>query len=149
MERAKGRICALRGASATVRVETGISCPRCASGKGCGAALLQGGEREVQIDIDLPPGVTPAIGDTVRLAISPVYLLNAALVAYGLPLAGMVLFAGLSLWLAGDDKEWVSVAAALSGLLAGTVLGRRLMNNRRLCRQFRPEYDGMIGVHDG
>ena len=149
MERTKGRICALRGSRATVRVDTRASCPRCASGKGCGAALLQANERAVQIEIDLPPGVLPAVVDTIGLAISPVYLLNAALIAYGLPLAGLVLFAGLSLWFAGGSNEWLSMAAAAFGLFAGLVSGRRLLNNRRLCRQFRPAYDEAVGQGDG
>jgi positive regulator of sigma E activity len=149
MERTKGRICAVEGTCATVRVDTRVACPRCASGKGCGAALLQGNERTVQIDIDLPPGIVTAVGDTIGLAISPVYLLNAALIAYGLPLTGLVLFAGLSRWVAGAGNEWVSVAAAAFGLYAGLLLGQRLLNNRRLCRQFRPEYDGMSGDDSG
>ena len=91
----------------------------------------------------------PSVGDTVGLAISPVYLLNAALIAYGLPLAGLVLFAGLSLWVTGGGNEWVSVAAAAFGVFAGLLLGRRLMQDRRLCRQFRPEYDGSTGSDDG
>ena len=122
-----------------------MSCPRCASGKGCGAALLQGDQRTVQLEIDLPPGVTAAVGDTIGLAISPVFLLNAAIIAYGLPLFGMVLFAGLSRWVTGEGSEWVSILAAAAGLGAGLLLGRSLMSNRRLCREFRPEYDGMVG----
>lgn len=145
MERTKGRICALHGARATVQVDSRVTCPRCASGKGCGAALLQGNERAVRLDVDLPPGVTPAVGDTIGLAISPTFLLNAALIAYGLPLGGMVLFAGLSLWFARDGNEWISIVASVIGLFAGLLYGRHLMKNRRLCRQFRPEYDEFPG----
>jgi len=149
MERTEGRICALHGARATVQVDTRVSCPRCASGKGCGAALLQGNERTIQLDIDLPPGVTPSVGDTIGLAISPAYLLNAALIAYALPLGGIVLFTGLSLWFARDGNEWISVVASVLGLFAGVLFGRYLMRNRRLCRQFRPEYDETTGEPDG
>jgi sigma-E factor negative regulatory protein RseC len=145
MERTNGRIFALDGTSATVEVDTRLSCPRCASGNGCGAALLQGEQRTVQLQIDLPPGITPSVGDTIGLAISPVYLLNAALIAYGLPLIGMVLFAGLSRWVTGDGSELVSIAAAVAGLVVGLLLGRNLMKNRRLCREFKPEFDGMGG----
>ena len=149
MERTIGRICALRDSCATVRVDTRAACPRCASGKGCGAALLQGNERVIELNIDLPGGVDPAVGDTIGLTISPVYLLNAALIAYGLPLAGLVLFAGLSVWFAGEGSEWISVAAAAVGLFAGLRFGRRLLRNRRLCRQFRPQYDGRPGESGG
>jgi len=90
MDRASGEILSISADTATVSV-VASGCPRCAAGKGCGAGLLASSEGSTQVDIQLSPGHFYRTGDAVTLTIASSSLLRAALLAYGLPLAGTVL----------------------------------------------------------
>ena len=94
------------------------ACARCLDGGGCGMGLL-GRRAEGAVTLTLPsPRPRPAGGSNVRLAARP-GVLGAALVGYGLPLAG-VLAGALS-----------GPLAAAAGLAAG-VLGARLVARDRV-----------------
>src|SRR5690606_15793996 len=100
----EGTVVTASGTFATVRVEASLACARCAAGRGCGAGLLQKGrtrtfEARVPADLHLEPG------DIVRLELKPDHLLQAASLAYGLPLLGIMLGVGAASGLADADNE--------------------------------------------
>ncbi len=93
------------------------ACARCLDGGGCGMGLL--GRRAADtVTLTLPaPRQRPAIGSRIALAANP-GVLAAALVGYGLPLAGILVGA-----LSGP-------MAAVSGLAAGMLVARCLARGR-------------------
>jgi sigma-E factor negative regulatory protein RseC len=110
------------GTLAIVDVDVEAACPRCAAGKGCGAGLLTGAGRIRRVEAVVGDDMSLAAGDCVEIGLAPANLLRAAMLAYGLPLAGGVGFAGLAyLWAAGDTA---AALAALAGMLLGLMLSR-------------------------
>jgi sigma-E factor negative regulatory protein RseC len=148
MEKAVGKVLSLADSTATVSVDIGTSCARCRAGKGCGAALLQDPDRRVNIDVTLPADSAFAVGDSITLAISPAYLLRAAMLAYGLPLAGMLVALALARMSGAVHADWQAVLYALGGLAVGLSTSRRMLKNERVCRQFVPELGGIPGAHE-
>jgi len=112
MTQRSGRIVAIDGGIATVRVEAPSACASCGSRGACGGART--------IELPAPAGIRP--GTAVTLAVPEDGLLRGALLAYGLPpaatLAGAVLLSG-----AGD---LAAAAGALCGLGLGLIALRRL-----------------------
>lgn len=146
MESTAGLVIAVIGDTATVEVSSPIACRRCAAGRGCGAGLLDAGKTSA-IDVKIPPGSGLAPGDAVALVIDSQQLLQAATFAYGLPLAGLMLFAGLGALLWPEAGDAVLAALGLVGLLAGAIfsrwrLGRR---NNTTCARFRPVVERTAG----
>ena len=122
------------GVVARVELDERFACARCAEGRGCGAGLFGAGRErpvfEIPLKSDRATGWTPAAGDRVELTAAPGTLLEAAALAYGLPLAGAAgaaLLAGLS-----GAGDFTAVLAALVGLVAAFVVSRRLQS-RRAC----------------
>jgi sigma-E factor negative regulatory protein RseC len=148
MESVIGKVSSVRDCVATIVVESPIGCHRCASGKGCGAGLLTGTEKQRQIEIIVPSGMNLHVGSGVRLAVAPRDLLRAASIAYGLPLVTMLAFIGLAwAWLGAlDDLPAMLVAAV--GLLAGLVAGRQLLKTEAACRHLVPVIDGLVDLGD-
>jgi len=142
METAIGEVSAVNGNSATITISSPLACRRCAAGKGCGAALTLSGERSRQIDVDVPPGLRLQAGDPVRLAISPRHLATAAILAYGLPLAAMLVFLAGSAVAGAELGDGQSVLVALVGLACGFAVSRRLLAGAAVCRKFIPVFDG-------
>lgn len=134
MNSATGQVIDVREADArvTVRVEAAVGCARCAAGRGCGAGLAGTGSRSFEFELPLPQDATELrVGDTVTLDLEPGNLLRMALLAYGAPLAGASLLAGMAYAL--DATEPVAVGAALLGLVGGMLLtGYR--SRRGTCR---------------
>lgn len=139
METVVGTICALNPEYATVCVDAPVACQRCAAGKGCGAGLFQSSGQRREIQVVVPAHMTLQNGDTITLRIDSKFLLRAALLAYGLPLAGLVLFPALAWLAAGRPDDLAAVLYAVLGLGTGFALGRRIMANGSICRQFVPE----------
>ena len=106
---------------ATVRVDASASCERCARGQGCGLGLNVSGP--TIIDIALPRGFTPRSGQQVSLEVCSGGLLPAALVAYGLPLVGLITGASIGTAL---NSEALAAVSAVAGLLLGAAAARRL-----------------------
>ncbi len=107
-------------ASVTVRVDKAVSCARCAAGKGCGAGLTSGAGRALELELRVPDSGSPLrVGDSVQLNLLPGNLLRAALLAYGVPLAGAALAAAMAFALGASEPA--SVTAALAGLMAGMI----------------------------
>ncbi len=140
MDRASGKIISVRADTATVSVaDTG--CPRCAAGKGCGAGLLTGRPGSTEVELQLPPGHRYRAGDTVTLSIASSSLLRAALLAYGLPLAGTVLALTVGWLVMAPLSDFAGVLIALAGLLAGFIAGRSQLRKDDWCKQFVPSID--------
>jgi sigma-E factor negative regulatory protein RseC len=140
MDRASGKIISVCADTATVSIaDTG--CPRCAAGKGCGAGLLTGRTGSTEVELQLPPGHHYRAGDKVTLSIASSSLLRAALLAYGLPLAGTVLALTLGWLLMAPLSDLAAALIALAGLLAGFFAGRGQLRKDDWCRQFVPSID--------
>lgn len=130
-ETAAGRVVGLRDGDspekrvALIAVDPVPACRRCMEGRGCGAGLLYA-PGATEIAIPAPSGIDLVAGDVVELRLPAAALLRAASLAYGLPLAGLLLAAaGAALMGAGDV---VTVLAAGGGMLAGALAARRRLS---------------------
>lgn len=131
-----GRIVSVADGRATVSVDRAFGCARCAAGRGCGAGLLAVQSR--LIDVRLVAGLALRPGDEVRLALAPSSLLRAALLAYGLPLAGLVTALGIAWYLKQSLADRPAVALAAVGLVAGLLVGRHFLNRDGCLRNLVP-----------
>lgn len=134
-ECAVGTVIATGRGTATVSVEAVVACERCATGRGCGAAL-PGRRRSRQLRVSVPDGLDLQPGDTVRLGLEPAVLLRAAWLAYGLPLTAMV--AAVAAGSASVQSEAGAVALGAAGLAAGAAAARHLLRRERGVRRFVP-----------
>lgn len=122
----------------TVQVDAPVVCPRCAAGRGCGAATAFAQRTSRAIDIAVPRGISLQVGDTVKLSLAPARLLQAAWLVYGLPLFGMVGAIALVTFALDGGNDLAAVAIALGGLVAGFLLGRRRLRRAACWGQFVP-----------
>lgn len=122
-----------------VRVEAAPACPRCASGKGCGAGLLAGRRAARELSLPRPPGFDLAPGDRVTLTLPGEKLLGASLLAYGLPLLALVVapVAASKLWGPFGDAGLAAIGAG--ALAAAIVAGRRLLARDRCLERLVPD----------
>jgi sigma-E factor negative regulatory protein RseC len=134
-ECAIGTVVATGPGQATVSVEAAVACERCATGRGCGAAL-PGRRRRRQLQVNVPDGLDLQPGDMVRLGVQPGTLLRAAWLAYGLPLSAMV--AAVAAGSASVESEAGAVALAAMGLAIGAAAARRQLRGERGMRRFVP-----------
>lgn len=141
---AQGIVETVQGNSATVRVPRS-TCPRCEAGQGCGAGIFAGQGGDVSVTVGLPPEATVHVGDRVNLTLQPGGLLRAAFTAYGLPLAGLVLAAGIAR--AMDSAEVESVVWGLCGLVGGVLLARRRRD--RCLSSLQPRITGSASSGSG
>jgi positive regulator of sigma E activity len=86
----------------------------------------------VPADLRLEPG------DIVRLELRPDHLLQAASLAYGLPLLGIVLAVGAASGIADTDNETPVIACGLLGLVAGLMAGRRILRKEGCLQNMMP-----------
>jgi len=151
MDRPRGRIIELIPGSvprcAVVEVVTTVTCPRCASGRGCGAGLTGGNGVPRRVDAVLPAHLEVGDGDDVWLEFPSQNLLRAALIVYGLPLAGMLVVAG-GTYLAGSS-DLQAVAATLLAGLGGVATGRAYLQRRGCLRRFMPRVTGCPAGESG
>ena len=77
-----------RGVTAIVDIEADAVCARCASGRGCGAGILAARSGTRRLDIAVGEDLKLSEGDVVDIQLAPRNVLAAALLVYGLPLAG-------------------------------------------------------------
>ena len=125
------------GVRAVVDVEVAAACPRCASGKGCGAGVFTTYEGLAQaVEVSVPAGLDLLEGDVVEISLAPNNLLQAAKLVYGLPMLGAILGAALAYGFAFGDAA--AAAAALVGLGAGLVVSRRRLMRSSCLRRFVP-----------
>ena len=123
------------GARAVVEVDGAPACPRCAAGKGCGAGLLPtGGPRRFEADIR--EGFDARVDDRVEVTLAPRNLLRAAVIVYGVPLAGGLGGAAAAYAFALGDAG--AALAALFGLAAGLAASRWRLGQAACLRDFTP-----------
>ena len=146
MESPVGKIVSIDDGKATVEVERTAACPRCASGKGCGAGLLSGSTRPALLEVSMPLRQQFSEGDEVRLILEPTHLLRATILVYGLPLLGIVvmLILGWSMMRPLSDPQ--AIAFAVAGLAAGLVVGRWQLNRQECLKHFVPKISGAADV---
>lgn len=113
-------VVATTGRTASVSLPP-VRCSRCLSGRGCGAGLLSVGGRERRVSVDLAPGLDVGAGDRVRLSQDGTAVLKAASLAYGAPLAGILLAAAIAT--AGGLSGGAALALAALGLAGGAGAG--------------------------
>lgn len=138
MDSPLGRIVSIADGQATVSVDAAAICARCAAGKGCGAGLLTGGNRTRMIEVQLSPGLGLKAGDEVRMTLAPSHLLRAAVLAYGLPLAGIVIALGAAWYLNQSLDDHFAIALAIGGLLIGGLFGRHFLNKDACLKNLVP-----------
>jgi positive regulator of sigma E activity len=74
----------------------------------------------------------------VSLELEPDHLLQAAWLAYGLPLLGIVLAVGAASVVAGGEKESLVIVCGLLGLVAGLLAGRRILRKEECLQNMTP-----------
>ncbi len=115
--------------SAELDIEPASACKRCAEGRGCGAGLLGAGAaglpKRLRLDVDERQDFRP--GDSIVVEVPAHCLRQAAISAYGLPLAGLLSGALLGATVAGSvpaDGDVAGIVCALAGLVLGAALSR-------------------------
>ena len=150
MEQATGHVIALETGSASLRAEVEVSaavaCARCASGRGCGAGLLGASEKNRRVHALIAAGVDVHEGDEVRIELSPLQLLRASWLVYGLPLVAAVIATGVAYLFGLDD--FYAVAAAVVGMAAGLVVARRQLSSASCLYRFTPTIVARLPVPD-
>jgi positive regulator of sigma E activity len=121
MMTAQGRVIAIAGSRAQVRIEPASGCSSCGSRGSCA-----GGKPQV-IWVDAGPGVT--IGELVNFALRDGTFRAAALLGYLLPAVTTLIGAAV----AADGGDIASAVGAAAGLFVGLVIVRIL--GRRLTRK--------------
>lgn len=130
--------------TATVSVAMASACPRCASGRGCGAGLLQQGKPRV-LEVRVAEGLVLEAGDRVSLSLAPELLLRAAVLAYGLPLAALLAAVALASGLFGAGSELALVSSGAAGLSLGALAARRILRKDRCLHHMLPTATRKIG----
>lgn len=95
-------------------------------------------DRTTRIDVRIPRDMVLKRGDAVQLVVDSGQLLRAAMLAYGLPLAGLLLFAGLAALLSPNAGDLRLAVFGLAGLLVGVFVSRRRLGRRVSCERFVP-----------
>ena len=124
------------GVRAVVAVEFASACPRCATGKGCGAGIFTAGSGVRQVEASVRSGLEIAVDDVVEISLAPDNLLRAAVLVYGLPMLGAVVAAAIAYALSLGDAG--AALAALLGLGTGLVIGRWRLRQSECLQQFVP-----------
>jgi sigma-E factor negative regulatory protein RseC len=124
------------GIRAVVEVEAEVACARCANGRGCGAGIFQARAGSQRLDIAIGPDLEVSEGDLVDIELAPQNVLRAALIVYGLPLAGAAIAAALAYRLELGDAG--AAVTALGGLAAGAMFCRFRLRDDGCLARFTP-----------
>jgi len=140
MEQAFGSVIAIQSetspSSAEVEVSGGLTCARCASGRGCGAGLLGSSNKNRRVTARIASGITVQEGDEVCMELESRRLLQAAWLVYGTPLAA-ALIASAGAYLTRLPDIYAAVAA-LVGAGVGVAIARSRLRKTTCLRQFMP-----------
>ncbi len=132
------------GEHAIVEVDAATVCPRCAEGRGCGAGIFSEATSSRRFEARIPRGVTVEAGDIVQVSLEPEYLLRAAVIAYGLPLAGAAIGAAAAYRLELGDVG--AATLALAGLGAGLWLARLRLRRKECLASLTPTIVGRVAA---
>ena len=150
MEQATGHVIALETGNVSLRAEVEVSaavaCARCAAGRGCGAGLLGASEKNRRVHALIAAGVDVHEGDEVRIELSPLQLLRASWLVYGLPLVAAVIATGVAYLFGLDD--FYAVVAAVVGMAVGLVVARRQLSSASCLYRFTPTIVARLPVPD-
>lgn len=140
----RGKVSRLEGGIAWVECQSRSGCERCARGQGCGGGVLGAllGDRLHRVQA-LAGDHELQVGDQVELGIAEASLLSGAFLVYLLPLAGLLAGALGMGYLVGFDKDTLTVMSGAAGLVAGSLLSRRL--HVREQKRFQPEILSNLG----
>ena len=148
MDSPRGRILSVHPDAAppfaVVEIAAAPGCARCASGKGCGAGVLAGDERPRSVEARIAHGLAVREGDSVCVRLAPKNLLRAALIVYGLPLAGAIAASAVAHLLGARDPA--AVAMVLVGAGLGLLIGRLRLRQARCLRDFTPMVTERLGL---
>ncbi len=151
MENLQGKIISIardaNGARATIDVEAGVICPRCAEGRGCGAGIFGTSDQPRRVEAVLAAGLSVSVGDSVSLSLGSRNLLQASIIVYGWPLFGAATGAVLAQFAAFGDTG--AVIAALTGLTLGALLARIRLASSECLSRFVPVVTGHYPGHAG
>ena len=144
MDDPKGKIVGFKhdrvGDFAVVDVDEGVACQRCAAGRGCGAGILGRSGKVRRVEARVAEGHDLREGDRVYLQLAASNVLKAAVLVYGLPLAGAAIAAALAYLLGLGDAA--AAALAIAGLGLGYQLGRRRLQRPGCLADFTPTITG-------
>ena len=132
------------GVRALIEVEAEAVCPRCAEGRGCGAGILSGAGRVRRVEARIPRGLDVVVGDVVRVVLAPEQMFRAAMIVYGIPLAGAALGALGAYQLGLGDAG--AALLALAGLAAGLSIGKSRLRRRDCLARFTPSISGRVAA---
>ena len=132
------------GTRAVVEVDARTVCARCAAGRGCGAGILAGRSGKRRLDVALGDDVGLSEGDVVSIELAPGNVLRAALLVYGMPLAGASAGAMLAHMAALGDVG--AAVLAIGGLFAGAMIGRRRLGHESCLARFTPTVSRRAGL---
>ena len=125
----RARVVAVDADACWVQTIATPGCSACSSGQGCGGGVIGKllGERRHHLRVALPASVRPAVDDEVEIGVREHSVLRASVLAYLLPLAGIVAgaVAGERLAPTGGSDAW-SMAAAAAGFLLAVAAARAL-----------------------
>ena len=121
---------------AIIEVDAAVACPRCAAGKGCGAGILGAGRGTRRVEAVIDSGLHLGEGDRVQLTLAPDSVLRASIIVYGFPLLGAIVAAAVAYSLSLGDLG--AALAALAGIGAGMLFGRRRLRRKQCLREFMP-----------
>ena len=131
---------------AVVEVEPAALCARCAAGRGCGAGLLANTRAARRLEVSVAPGLALQQGERVYLTLEPANLLQAALLAYATPLAGMALTLVTASVLLGPVGDVAGIVAAIVGLAGGWFIGRSILRRHTCLRRLVPAVHARAGA---
>lgn len=126
METRTATVIAVAGREAQVLLAP-VSCIRCQEGRGCGAGLLAS-RRGRHATVGLDAGLAVAVGDTLIIPCEGSEVLRSSLLAFGLPLIGL-LGSAAAAKLAGLG-DGLALVLVLTSLVAAAAAGSRLSRRR-------------------
>ncbi|WP_018412875.1 SoxR reducing system RseC family protein [Methyloversatilis thermotolerans] len=128
------QVLGIQGARLTVRTESPEACGSCRSQSACGS----GSSAVHRIEVDAGLAARLRAGDHITLNVDDGVPATAALLAYVVPLAGLLL--GMGLYGASGGPEAGMLVAGMTGLGSGWWLSRRL--SRRWGQALQPQVCG-------
>ena len=140
----KAVVVSIEGEHALVETRRESSCGSCSAKAGCGTALLASVFGNRRSSIRVLNRAQAKVGDGVVVGLSERALTQGSLLAYILPLAAMMLAAGLGRWIGTQSSLLSPEPVSIAGGLVGLVLG--LLGMKRVTRRLaaRDEFQAVV-----